>query len=254
MEMKSLNEWHINLSVIILALAIFCLYFLVSGFKRHGNGWCFWLAMVLLLLAECAPVHDLGMGGDFSAHMIAHVILLLLCGPLLVISLPSGRLLLPSVFFGRHAWIAWFTGVGVMWLWHIPSVFNSAAGHNMLLHSGSLLLAGMIFSWPLFGPVTKDRIHPMTGIVYLFTACISCSLLGLLITFAPSGTFGHYAAADQQAAGLIMWVPCCFVYLSGCIYLLMRWFGERAGKLVDNFSTLNHSLIEHEKRRESNHI
>jgi cytochrome c oxidase assembly factor CtaG len=33
-------------------------------------------------------------------------------------------------------------------------------------------------------------------------------------------------AQDQQAAGLIMWVPCCFVYLSGCLFLLYRWFAE----------------------------
>jgi putative membrane protein len=256
MEMKPvLYEWHMDISVVILTVAILCFYYLVSGFKRHRNGWCFWAAFVLFLLMECSPLHYWGMAGNFSTHMISHVILLLLCGPLLVLGIPSKSafrtlklILRLSSFFKRYNWIAWITGVGVMWLWHIPAVFDSAIGQNMLLHSGSLLLAGMIFSWPLFGPVKNDHIHPIYGIVYLFTACISCSLLGLLITFAPLNTYGHYSQQDQQAAGLIMWVPCCFVYLSGCLYLLMRWFAERTDNAADNFSKLNHSLNTHERR------
>jgi cytochrome c oxidase assembly factor CtaG len=154
-----------------------------------------------------------------------------------------------SSIFNHHPWLAWFAGVGIMWFWHIPTIFDATftAMENQysvvpLLHAGSMLLAGMLFSWPIFGPFKSYHIRPLAGIVYLFTACISCSLLGLLITFAPLNTFHHYnnlnaamqmaglnpwelsPMADQQAAGLIMWVPCCFVYLAGCMYLLNRWF------------------------------
>lgn len=244
-----INEWHIDLTVFLLTAAIFYLYYLVSGFKQRKNSWCFWSALILFLLMVCAPLHYFKIVGDFSAHMISHVILLLLCGPLLVISIPSKPplhllkpLIMLSSFFNRHNWIAWITGVGIMWLWHIPVVFNSVIGQNMLLHSGSLLLAGIIFSWPLFGPVKIAHIHPVYGIVYLFTACISCSLLGLLITFAPLNSFGSYSMPDQQAAGLIMWVPCCFVYLGGCLYLLLRWFAEQADDVANKFEKLNHSL------------
>jgi putative membrane protein len=234
---------------------MFCFYFLVSGFKQNKNVWCFWLAVLLFFLMEISPLHYLGISGDFSATMISHVVLLLLSGPFLVLCIPSKpalRTLKPllkvSQFFFHHNWVAWFTGVGIMWLLHIPAVFNSAIGQNMLFHNSSLLLAGMIFSWPLFGPVKSDHIHPIYGIVYLFTACISCSLLGLIITFAPLNTYGHYVQADQQAAGLIMWVPCCFVYLGGCLYLLMQWFAERAGTVADDFRKLNHLLKTNERK------
>jgi cytochrome c oxidase assembly factor CtaG len=256
MEMKPvLYQWHFDLQVLLLVAAVFYFYFLVSRFKRHSGSWCFWLAVLLLLLVECSPLYELGMHGSFSAHMVSHVILLLLCGPLLVLSIPAKpafRMLRPilslSVFFRRHSWLTWLTGAGIMWLWHIPAILTSTASHNILLHSGSLLLAGMAFSWLLFGPVKSDHIHSLSGIIYLVTACISCSLLGLLITFAPVGTFGHYTETDQQAAGLIMWVPCCFVYLGGCLYLLMRWFGERAGKFVEEFNKLENSLKEHGRK------
>jgi putative membrane protein len=207
MEMKSMDHgWHFDCSIIILGLAICCFYYLVSGFKHHQKSWCFWLAFSLFLLMEFAPLNYLSMGNDFSAHMISHVVLLLLCGPLLVLSIPAKPafralkpLLIMSSFLKRHNSIAWITGISIMWLWHIPAVFKSVIGQSMLLHSGTLLLAGMIFSWPIFGPVKNDHIHPIHGIVYLFTACISCSLLGLLITFSPLNTYGHYSLQDQHS-------------------------------------------------------
>jgi cytochrome c oxidase assembly factor CtaG len=247
-------QWHFSPSILVLSVGIIYLYYYTAQFKRQKNAWCFWLAVILFVFAECSPLHYLGMYAYFSAHMISHIILLLICGPLLVISIPAkpAPLMLKPIlnlsgFLSRNSWVGWAAGVGAMWLWHIPVIFDASMSHMQgafglfaLLPAASMLLAGMLFSWPLFGPAKSGQLHPLAGIVYLFTACISCSVLGLLITFAPVSTYHYYTAmggmasnpfnisrvADQQAAGLIMWVPCCFVYLGGCIYLLMRWFAE----------------------------
>ncbi len=274
METKSIiYQWHPDLSVLLLTVGIIYFYYYIAGFRQQKNSWCLWLAIFIIVVTQCSPLDYLGMHAYFSAHMISHILLLLICGPLLVMSIPA-KPALPvlkailnfSNLLSRNSWIAWFAGVGIMWLWHIPAIFDASFAHMMgafslfpLLHSGSMLLAGMLFSWPLFGPVKKDHIHPLAGIIYLFTACISCSLLGLLITFAPLSTYHYYTglgnmavdpfhitrAADQQAAGLIMWVPCCFVYLSGCIYLLMRWFAEADIKRNKEWINLT-PLIKHD--------
>lgn len=248
-------HWHFGASGILLIFILIYLYHLISGFKHNDKTPLFWIAMLFFVIAEFSPLHYLGMHFYFSAHMISHVIMLLICGPLLVMSLRPKQssimyrpILKFSALLNKYSFLGWISGVGIMWLWHIPAVFDASFTHMNsgfsimpFLHGGSMLLAGMLFSWPLFGPEVKMHIHPLAGIVYLFTACISCSLLGLLITFAPLSTYHHYlgsqqmnmgnanpwnltAESDQQAAGLIMWVPCCFVYLSGCIYLLQRWF------------------------------
>jgi cytochrome c oxidase assembly factor CtaG len=190
---------------------------------------------------------------------------LLLAAPLLVLSLSAAGSRSSfekiSAFLNKRSWLAWTAGVGVMWCWHIPVVLEASITPMQsfsampLLHTGSMLAAGILFSWPLFGPVPEQRIHSLPGVFYLFTACISCSLLGLLITFAPLGTFYAYPAAnqpmngmtgnpwnltpaaDQQTAGLIMWVPCCFIYLTGCVYLLRRWFTAPASI---TYSTTSH--------------
>jgi len=141
----------------------------------------------------------------------------------------------------------------MMWVWHIPWVFNKTM---MYMHESPFLLsmlepmmlvfAGIVFSSPIINSRKEYRIDALSGVVYLFTACIACSLLGLLITFAPAGTYHHFLSMhdnyglnriilqngitqsiDQQAAGLIMWVPCCLVYVSGAMYLLARWFHQK---------------------------
>ncbi|RYY30153.1 MAG: cytochrome c oxidase assembly protein [Sphingobacteriaceae bacterium] len=274
MEMKPLiYEWHFSPLIILFLAVLLFLYYKLSGFKQTTNNTYFALAILLFLLADCSPLHFLGMHYYFSAHMIAHVVLLLICGPLLVLSIPAktpapfkNSLSAFSKLLSKYSWIAWLTGVLVMWFWHIPAIFdasfismNKVTSIVPLLHAGSMLLAGAVFSWPILGPDKKLHVHPLAGIVYLFTACVSCSILGLLITFAPLTTYQHYAdgfasmagsnpwhitqLADQQAAGLIMWVPCCFVYLSGCLYLLQRWFtdtGYTNEKSIDLTTVIHH--------------
>jgi len=270
-------QWHLDISIAIFSVLIVYLYYKIAGFKQQNKAFWFWVAIALFLFVECSPLHFLGMHYYFAAHMITHVVLLLICGPLLVISIPNKNpsphpkaLQSFSSLLYRHPWLAWFAGVGIMWFWHIPAIFDGSFTAMKdqfsiipVLHAGSMLLAGILFAWPLFGPFKNYHIHPLAGIVYLFTACISCSLLGLLITFAPLNTYHYYAnlntlmsmkglnpwgltlKSDQQAAGLIMWVPCCFVYLIGCICLLQQWFASNDHPKA-NIQKLKPSMIDHE--------
>ncbi|HEV2482745.1 MAG TPA: cytochrome c oxidase assembly protein [Puia sp.] len=96
-----------------------------------------------------------------------------------------------------------------------------------LIHTPSLLLAGFIFCWPLVTPYASFRLPALHAILYLASACITCSLAGLLITYAPQGMYRGITTHDQQSGGLIMWVPCCFLYLSASMTLLIRWLSQK---------------------------
>jgi cytochrome c oxidase assembly factor CtaG len=136
--------------------------------------------------------------------------------------------------------ITWFLGLGAMWAWHTPALCN-AAFRNPALHelqALSLLLMGAAFWWPIVGPVTIQRLPPLLGILYLFTACLGCTILGIIITFAPPGLYltstlpgafndWQFAAPDdQRMGGLLMWVPGCLIYICGILGLMVRWYGS----------------------------
>ncbi len=241
----------------ILFLCVLYAWYVQFKFNRYTV--LFLAAIVLLVICFFSPLHILSEYYLFSAHMVFHVILLLVAGPLLVASLPeiTNKLVLGiSRLLNKKPFVGWLIGVGIMWVWHMPFIFNYNMG-AMHMHSGfnglaafetvSLLVAGMLFSWPIIAPVKQYRISALSGVAYLFTACIGCSLLGLLITFAPAGIYNHFLAMqdayhlntiivnkwginqamDQQIAGLIMWVPCCLLYVVYALYLLGRWYAEK---------------------------
>lgn len=256
-------QWHIDVVMLIFIITVTLLYLYMVNFKLNKQSGCFFAGLFFFIIAVASPLHFLGMNYLFSAHMATHVILLLLAGPLMVLSIPEDnrfkkRLSVLSKKIHSAFFLCWITGVGIMWLWHVPVIYNqlfSMNGMNMhhsmsvlsYVHLISLFFAGILFSWPVIGPYSNYRIHPLGGIIYLSSACVLCSLLGLLITFAPQGLYtshlalnngdafssvikmqlGMTSAMDQQAAGLIMWVPCCFIYILGCMFLLKRWYDEK---------------------------
>ena len=181
----------------------------------------------------------------FSSHMAGHIILLLVAAPLAVLAMAErpeaagGLAYNISRRLATVPWMNWAIGVGIMWIWHIPALFNNLIGvesrmiHGHVhflsfLHSGSLLLSGVLFCWPLAGPFRSHRLRPPEAILYLSTAFIACSLLSVLIGFARPGLYGGglLSKGDQQVAALIMWVPTCLMYLGGIVYLLREWMGE----------------------------
>jgi putative membrane protein len=252
--MKQLiTYWSIDLVSLILFMMIIIFLIVTRSFVARKTVIA---ALLLLILCFFSPLHILSAHYLFSAHMAVHVLLLLCVAPLLVLSMPPNTNVFNSLFLflKQRPMSGWLTGVGIMWFWHVPVVFNASmssmhhSSFNMIavVETCSLLIAGILFSAPVIHPNKEYRIDALSGVVYLFTACIGCSLLGLLITFAPAGTFHHFLSMhdeyglnktilqrgitqsiDQQAAGLIMWVPCCLVYVTGALYLLVHWFKQK---------------------------
>lgn len=198
----------------------------------------------LLLICLLAPAPAMLADELFSVHMIRHTVLLLVAAPLIAMAIPAKNILQRpltglSRVTSRLPFCAWIIGVGLMWIWHIPSLYNampmSGMGHGLTpvadrmpaMHVFSLLAGGFLFCWPVITPYGEYRLPPLKAVLYLSGACVFCSLLGLLITFAPAGTYRQVTPTDQQTGGLIMWVPCCFIYLSASMYLLIRWFSQQ---------------------------
>lgn len=262
-----ITYWHLD-GVMAVFLILLCLgYFNLTGFILTKKTNYFFAGYLLIILSVASPLHFLGENYLMSAHMLSHVILLLIAGPLMVMGIPEN---IHNKYLDRFSkllfkipLLAWITGVIVMWFWHIPAIFNFLFenrerilenGHTNLmhlflqnLHPISLIGAGIIFSWPVVGPIPSRRIAPLNAVLYLSGACVLCSILGLLITFAPVGIYTYYEhitdrfgflnlirnnngislLVDQQMAGLIMWVPGCLIYLSASMYLLIKWFKEK---------------------------
>jgi len=236
------TAWRWNSILLIFCALALAGYFL--AFRRRGRPAYFGAALVVFLLALTSPVNALADGYLFSAHMVQHILLVLIVPALLLLSLPQSFSLPRPLIAFTHPLIGWLAGVGAMWLWHAPALCNAATTSRAIsaIQTTSLLLMGSVFWWQVLAPRETERLSPGVGIVYLFTACTACSILGIILTFAPVsicsvyqhpvdrlgmlGTirgWGLTSDRDQQIGGLLMWVPMCLIYLAAILAQLARW-------------------------------
>jgi putative membrane protein len=246
-----LRAWRFDPVVLLGCASAFAIHALVPGAATGARRAGFLTAAVVVLaVALVSPLGALADGYLFSAHMLQHLLLLLIVPPLALLGLaPPFRAKIEAVRGISPAVPgAWLSGVAAMWMWHAPVLCNAATQSSTvhLVQEVSLLLMGTWFFWPILGPRREERLPPLGGIAYLFTACTACTLLGIAITFSPvevcasylnpvdhlgalslvRGDWGLTPERDQQIGGLLMWLPACLVYGAGILGILARWYSE----------------------------
>ena len=216
---------------------------------------CFVAALAALAVALVSPLDALS-GALASAHMVQHVLLMLVAAPLLAVSAPLAvllrgspavvreatgrwRLALEPGGGGSRAWchpvVVWLLHVGALWFWH-ASVPYSAALENHVIHvveHASFLVSGVLFWRVVIGPLGGDRVSNGYGVLLIFTMALQSVFLSALLTFARAPWYPPYAAttapwgldplADQQLAGVVMWIPAGLVYVCTALALLATW-------------------------------
>lgn len=258
-----LTGWNGNPVVILALVAVTLAYIRFVG--RRGRPVFFGIAVGLVAFALLSPLDLLASGVLFTAHMLQHLILLLFVPAFFLLSLGGGthaaeagapaRSERSSTAIPSIAVLGWVLGVGAMWFWHAPTLCDAAATRPGIhaLQTATLLGAGAAFWWPILAPRAWDRLMPGYAIAYLFTACLGCSALGILITLTPVEVCSAFAAPlavsggwaglrnslssarDQQIGGLLMWMPMCLVYVAAIMIELAHWIGE--GRVVSPAAT-----------------
>jgi putative membrane protein len=227
--------------------------------QKAMQGWpvlCFAAGWLSLLIALDSPIHELS-EQLFSVHMAQHEILMIISAPLLVISRPLVPLLwaLPESWRDRIAgitkskvfkvtwsavsapFIAWLLHALALWIWHAPVLFDATLS-NTFMHAAqhiSFLGTALLFWWALFNG-HGGRLSYGRAVVYVFTTAVHTSILGALLTFAPSVWYTPYVNTapawhltpldDQQLGGLIMWIPGGTVLVIAGLFLFVKWMQE----------------------------
>ncbi len=230
-----------------------------AGAVRGVMRWqvaAFWGGWVTLFIALVSPLDALG-EQLFVAHMIQHLLLMLVAAPLLALSMPPAALAWAVPRRWRRglaqwwhpqtglqaAWrmitspvVTWSVFALVLWVWHLPALYQAAL-RDVTVHiieHLSFLGAALLFWWvlPLHG--REHRLSYGAGILYLFTTALHSSLLGVLLTFSNSVWYVDYVSSapawgltpleDQQLAGLVMWIPSGILYLAAVLVLMAGWF------------------------------
>ncbi|MCL4559934.1 MAG: cytochrome c oxidase assembly protein [Chloroflexi bacterium] len=251
-----LLHWSWYPSVLIGSAALVAAYLYAVRGHLTRKAIFFFSGMLVLLIALLSPLDILSDTYLFSAHMVQHLLLIMIASPLLILGIPAevaARLLEYPLInriekILRRPLLAWFLGIGTIYIWHVPLFYNATLA-NENIHAFehlTFIVTAVIFWWPIFTPLVSHRLPPMAAITYLFAAAAGSSVLGLILTYAKPGLYPDYLqpedtlgilplirqdwgitpAVDQQIGGLIMWVPGSGMYLLAQIVVLERWFSQ----------------------------
>jgi putative membrane protein len=213
---------------------------------------CGW---VTLLIAVLPPLDALATQ-RFSAHMLQHELMMLVGAPLIMAGRPLPVWLwgLPSRWrapvgdlFRRSrvggVWyvltapvVAWLLHGLAVWIWHIPALYDAAVAdegihavqHAIFIGTSSLFWWGLLYG-------RYGRAGYGAAVFYVFTTVIHTGLLGAILTFSgrpfypvylgPAQASGIDPVADQQIAGLVMWIPAGAILTLLGLGFFAAWIG-----------------------------
>jgi putative membrane protein len=250
-EITAAHGWNVEPWLLGLLAVSAVLYGLGVArlWKRAGVGRAitaahllrFVLGWLTLVAALVSPLDAWG-ERSFALHMVQHELLMVVAAPLLVTARPLEafawalppawtRSLAGAARYGplRAAWSAMTEPVGAwalhalaLWTWHVPRFFDAALRHEgiHIAQHACFFVSALLFWWSVLA--RRSRQADGVAVASLFTTMLHTSVLGALLTFAPTVWYRGYAAAalgslmpieDQQLGGLIMWVPAGMSYI-----------------------------------------
>jgi putative membrane protein len=213
----------------------------------------FTVALLIGLTAVNGPLHDLAEQALFSAHMVQHLLLMLVVSPLLLAGTPGWMiddLLAGLLRFPRarrvaraitHPGPALAVYAAALIVWHLPGPFEramAAPGWHAVEHL-VLVAAALLAWWPVLSPSgLLPPLHYGAQLLYLFVFGMPMTVVGAMITGAEhvlypfyaeaARTLGGDALADQRLGGILMWVPAGVVPLAAFTVVFFRWAAAEA--------------------------
>ena len=239
------SDWDIEPTIAIGLLALVTAYLFVTRTASFSRRKASFIAGTVVLFAALGPPLD-----DWSdhylllAHMVQHLLLIMLAAPLLLYGTPASvlepltrnRVTNAIGYWLTRPVIAYTVANAVFILWHIPMFFEMAL-RSQPVHAfehATMLATALLAWWPILGPLPQwPRLALPLHSLYYFAMTLPGTAVGAFITFADPGLYAPYdtaqrifgidLATDQQAAGLLMWVALGTIYLLLITISFFRW-------------------------------
>lgn len=223
-----------------------------GGPIRVAHASSFALGVATIGLALLGPIHGWS-ERSLAGHMTQH--LMLLVGPLLFVTARTATGLslgLAPPFRGRVArvlktWrgdklrkvtsrpIALALLVLTVAVWHLPALFDLTLRSDFThaVEHLSFVTVAVIYWHSLIGNARRRATRRGPALLSVFAAMLAGTAFGALLTFARTPWYPAHSRlataagldwlADQQVAGLVMWVPASIVLLTVFFWLAGTW-------------------------------
>lgn len=203
---------------------------------RAGAQFWFHCGTALAAIAAFGPL-DQWAETSTAMHMIQHLTFMVVVAPMWALAgpLPQWRIAAGARWrplwrvlmrFGREPAATALVHGATVWIWHTPALYVAALDDPWLhlLEHASFLTTAWLFWWATLRAGQRAR---GAALLAMGVTLMHMGLLAALLTFGTVPYYGDDGSlADQQLAGLLMWVPGSLFYLAGAGWIALRWLGH----------------------------
>jgi cytochrome c oxidase assembly factor CtaG len=250
------TSWSFDPTVLLGVFVLLALY--VAGWRRARRPgerhppsvWravLFAAGILTILVALVSPLDSLG-DQLMVMHMVQHMLLIDIAPILLILGLTK-VLLRPITrrfqiverragFFAHPAFAVIFYA-GLLWMWHVPALYDQAQG-NGVIHAFEHLCffaAGSLYWWHVLSPIrSRMRLAGLGPVAYMAGGKLLVGILGIVLAFAPTVIYPFYAhqphywglspLEDQMMAGLVMALEQSIVMGIALVVLFVEMLNE----------------------------
>lgn len=245
-----LTAWDLEPSIVAGCVALVAAQLAIARWDPRRMSFRFVLSIAVLALALVSPLDALSDGYLFTAHMLQHLLLVLVVPPLMLSGLQPEwvrrALRVRAIAAVERALsrlpVAWVIGVGTLAVWHLPRLYNAALADEdvHVLEHLCFLASATIFWWPIYTSVPERRPRLVAALVYVLTGAYANAIIGLALFAAPIGIYPAYlhpedplhilamirvgwgftAAEDQRFGGALMTLGGSFPFAVATYWVL----------------------------------
>ncbi len=253
--------WQFAPSVVLGTLGIAAAYLAATGLLRGprrfptGKALLFLAGLFVFFLTLASPLDVLADEYLFSAHMLQHLLMVLVAAPLLLAGIPSWLLPRLDPDSSGYTLARWLNSAPVAFvlfnlvfaLSHAPRLYDAVLRSERLHITEHLLFVAlaMLNWWPLLSPSEQfPRLSHPLRLLYAFAETIPMFVVGALVTMSDTVLYRFYSQpthllrlrlllgwdvpplSDQRLGGLMMWLGGSFFYLGVLTAIWFIWAGQ----------------------------
>jgi putative copper resistance protein D len=194
-------------------------------------------------------------GTYFEAHVVQHLLLMIVAPPLLALGAPSTLLLQTSSRRTKTRWlgvlrsrpfalltfpvVVWAAYFGLMFGFFLTSLINTSMEHMWLMDVMNILFlfGATLYWWPMVGldPIVHWRMGYGARMVNILLGGPPEVILGLAILSSHRSIASMYSLSSTRAGGGLLWISTEAATLLGFIPIFWQWINadERAARRAD---------------------
>jgi cytochrome c oxidase assembly factor CtaG len=208
--------------------------------SARGQRRFFLAGLVVIALVICTPI-GVHSSDFFWCHMVQHVSLMMIAGPLLVLGTPSNFHPKNAIFKAlTQPFASWIIYASVMVGVHLPGphvfIMERPWVHNYVEVPLYFTVAYLFYFNLLDRNLVGRRISPAMSVIALFLMMVPETLTGFFIYVAPNSLYNQmFTLSDQRRGGSIMWTGGMIIDAIWIAFAVFHWIKseERAGLAVD---------------------